>query len=196
MNKNFKIIGIIILIVIAVLALLNLNKSERTDWRKNFAINKKTQFGLFVFNKEANHLLHNKLKKVEVSPFEYYDDNKTDNQNILLIQAQIDFESWNEILKKVNSGSDLLLISEYFDPYLADILGFKPATVSYRAENILRLTDEKFNSDSIILDKSPEGQGFSHLKDTHEILGKAEFDGGKVNFIKIDYGKGHIYVHS
>ena len=196
MNKNFKIIGIIILIVIAVLALLNLNKSERTDWRKNFDINKKTPFGLFVFNKEANHLLHNKLKKVEVSPFEYYDDNKTDNQNILLIQAQIDFESWNEILKKVNSGSDLLLISEYFDPYLADILGFKPATVSYRAENILRLTDEKFNSDSIILDKSPEGQGFSHLKDTHEILGKAEFDGGKVNFIKIDYGKGHIYVHS
>lgn len=196
MNKSFKIIGIITIIVIAVLALLNLNKSENRDLGKNYDVNKKSPFGLFVFSNEANELLHRRLKKIEISPFEYYSENEIGNHNIVVIQNQIDFESWNEILKNVNSGSDLLMAYEYFDPYLADILGFKPATVSFRTNNVLRLTDEKFRQDSVLIDKSPEGQGFSHLKDTHEILGKAEFDGGKVNFIKINYGKGHIYVHS
>lgn len=196
MYKNFKLYGIIFIIVAVLFVLLRLSQTEKTDWRKNYDINQKTPFGLFVFNKEANHLLNKSLKHTDNSPYDYYKINKKKPHNILIIQAEIDLESWNQILKNVDSGSDALIIAEDFHPQIADSLGFRPATTSLRYENILRLTDEKFNSDSIIIDKIATGRGFSDIKNSHEILGNAIFDDGKVNFIKINHGKGHLYLHT
>lgn len=196
MNKTFKIYGLIFIILMAVLVLLQLSKTEVTDWRKNYDISKKSPFGLFVFNQEANHLLKNKLKHADNSPFDFYKANKNDPHNILIIQAEIDLESWNEILTNVEKGSDALIIAEDFHPMIADSLGFKAAVTSLRYENTLRLTDSKFKSDSIIIDKEATGRGFSKIKNSHEILGSAFLDGGKVNFIKINHGKGHLYLHT
>ena len=179
-----------------ILALLEFNKTEVTDWRRNFDINKKTPFGLFIFNKEINHLLKNEVKKTKLSPYNYYKSKNQKPHNILIIRSEIDLESWNKILETVKSGSDALVIAEDFHQDIADSLQFTTAIVSYRAENILKLTDEKFRQDSIVLDKLPIGQGFSYLNNSHEILGKAVLDGGKVNFIKINFGKGHIYLHT
>ena len=62
MNKTFKTYAVIFIIVMIVLALLEVNKKETTDWRKNFDINEKSPFGLFVFNNEAKNLFKNNLK--------------------------------------------------------------------------------------------------------------------------------------
>lgn len=196
MNKTFRLYGIIFIIVMAVLAVLELNRTEVTDWRKNFDLNKKTPFGLFVFNKEVNKLLQNEVTKTDLSPYNFYKNSVKKPHNILLIQSQIDAESWNKILRSVYSGSDALVIAEDFPPSLADSLRFTPANVSLRTENTLKLTDEKLKEDSLILDKLPGGQGFYSVQKSHGILGKAVLDGGKVNFIKIKYGKGHFYLHS
>lgn len=196
MNKTFKLYGIIFIIVIAILALLEFNKTEVTDWRKNFDLSKKTPFGLFVFNKEVDHLLKNKVKRTELSPYNYYKTTNKKPHNILIVQSGIDAESWNKILAQVDDGSVALVIAEDFHPKIADSLAFSPSYISLRNENILKLTDNKFSADSIVLDKLPGGQGFSSIKNSHEILGKAVLDGGKVNFIKIDHGKGHLYLHA
>jgi hypothetical protein len=196
MNKTVKFYGFIFIVVMVILALLEFNKTEVTDWRKNFEVNKKSPFGLFIFNNEVNHLLKNNVKKTKLSPYNFYKNKKEKPHNILIIQSEIDLESWNNILENVKSGSDALIIAEDFHRDIADSLQFTTAIVSYRAENILKLTDEKFAKDSIILDKLPIGQGFSYLNNSHEILGKAVLDGGKANFIKINFGKGHLYLHT
>ena len=67
MNKTFKLYGLIFIIVMAILALLELSKTDVTDWRKNFDINEKSPFGLFVFNKEVNQLLSGKVKRTDLS---------------------------------------------------------------------------------------------------------------------------------
>ena len=196
MNKTFQLYGIIFIILMLVLALLELNKTEVTDWRKNFEVNQKSPFGLFVFNKEANHLLNNELNRSDRSPYEHYKTQKENLHNILIIQSEIDFESWKKILEHVKSGSDALIIAEDFHPMIADSLHFKTSNVSLRIDNILTLTDDKFSNDSIKIDKLPAGQGFSAIDKDQEILGKAVLDGGKVNFIKINVGKGHFYLHT
>ncbi|MGA9213229.1 DUF4350 domain-containing protein [Kaistella sp.] len=196
MNKTFKLYGVIFIIVVAVLALLELTKSDVTDWRKNFDVNEKSPFGLYVFSKEANHLLNDKVKRTDISPYDFYKTQKLKPHNILIIQSQIDSESWNKILQNVENGSDALIISDSFNRKIADSLGFSPSRISYEDSNLLLLTDEKFVQDSLKVDKLPSGKGFELILETDEILGKEASDSKMANFIKVKHGKGHLYLHS
>lgn len=196
MNKTFKLYGFLFIILMAVLVLLQLSKKEVTDWRRNFDINKKTPFGLFVFNKEADQLLKNRLVHSAQSPYDYYTNHKKSPHNILIIQAKIDLESWNKILSNIENGSDALIIAENFHPTIADSLGFRISYINYSGDNTLNLTDKKFKADSIVLKEYSSEQGFSFLDKGHEILGHLKDGDGKANFIKINHGKGHLYLHT
>lgn len=196
MNKTFKLYGFLFIILMAVLVLLQLSKKEVTDWRRNFDINKKTPFGLFVFNKEADQLLKNRLVRSAQSPYDYYTNHKKSPHNILIIQAKIDLESWNKILSNIENGSDALIIAENFHPTIADSLGFRISYINYSGDNTLNLTDKKFKADSIVLKEYSSEQGFSFLDKGHEILGHLKDGDGKANFVKINHGKGHLYLHT
>ena len=196
MNKTVKLYGLIFIIVMVVLALLELGKSEVTDWRKNFDVNEKTPFGLFVFSKEVDHLLQNKVKRTDLSPYDFYKAQKLLPHNGLIVQSEIDVESWNKILQNVQEGSDALIISDFFHREITDSLSFTTSKISYEETNLLKLTDEKFAQDSLQLDKLPSGMGFELIKAKDEILGKEESDAKMANFIKMRHGRGHLYLHS
>ncbi|MBV8324859.1 hypothetical protein [Chryseobacterium sp.] len=197
MNKTFKIYAIIFIIVMVILALLEVNKKETTDWRKNFDVNEKSPFGLFVFNNEAKALFKNNLKKVGQTPYEYYQQKKAVH-NIVLIENKIDDQSWKKILDQVSAGSDAMLIVNRSVPKeVSDSIGYYDSDISFEEENVLKLTDTKYKNDFIKLDKFPSGRGFSFIKPGVEILGKTieKKNIDQANFIMIKYGKGHIFVH-
>lgn len=196
MNKTFKLYGLIFIIVMAVLALLELSKSDVTDWRKNFDVNEKSPFGLYIFSKEANHLLNDRVKRTDLSPYDFYKTQKLKPHNILIIESKLDSESWNKIFENVEKGSDVMVISDFFHQSISDSLGFSLSTISYEDFNLLLLTDNKFAADSLKLDKLPSGKGFELISKDHEILGKEESDSKMANFIKVNHGKGHLYLHS
>lgn len=198
MNKTFKIYALLFIIIMVILALFEVNKKEVTDWRKNFDVDKKTPFGLFVFNKEAKYLFKNKLYKIEDSPYEYYNKNNRKNHNILIIESDIDEESWHKILDEVAKGSDAMIIGARLPKEISDSIGYYDSEISFAEENVLKLTDKKYQNDYIKLDKFPSGQGFSYIKPQVEILGKTveEKNKDQANFIKAKIGKGNIYVHS
>lgn len=197
MNKTFKIYAVIFIIVMVILALLKVNQSDVTDWRKNFNINEKTPFGLYIFNKEAKSLFKNKLKKIDVSPFEYYNQNTKQPHNILVTESKIDIESWYNILSRVSEGSDAMLIVSNIPKEISDSIGFYDSEISFEEENVLKLTDKKYKNDFIKLDKFPSGKGFSYIKPGVEVLGKTveKNNTDQANFIKASFGKGKIYVH-
>lgn len=198
MNKTFKIYAVIFIIVMVILALLEVNKKETTDWRKNFDINGKSPFGLFVFNNEAKDLFKNNLKKIDQAPYEYYSQHKKGNHNILVIEKEIDGESWKKIMDQVSNGSDAMLIISRIPRNISDSIGFYASDISFEEENVLKFTDKKYQNDFIKLDKFPSGRGFSFIKPGAEILGKTveKKNTDQANFIKIKFGKGTIYVHS
>ncbi|WP_153397727.1 DUF4350 domain-containing protein [Chryseobacterium vaccae] len=197
MNKTFKIYAVIFIIVMIILALLEVNKKETTDWRKNFDINEKSPFGLFVFNNEAKDLFKGKLKKIDQTPYDYYNSHKGKAHNIVVIEHEIDKESWNKILDQVSKGSDAMLIVSRMPKEISDSIGYYDSDISFAEENVLKLTDKKYQNDFIHLDKFPSGRGFSYIKPQIEILGKTveKENTDQVNFIKTKFGKGTIYVH-
>lgn len=198
MNKTFKIYAVIFIIVMIILALLEVNKKETTDWRKNFDINEKSPFGLFVFNNEAKNLFKNNLKKIEQIPYEYYSQHKKNPHNIVVIENNLDKESWNKILTEVSNGSDAFLMVVHMPKEISDSIGYYDSEISFEEENVLKLTDKKYQNDFIKLDKFPSGRGFSFIKPKVEVLGKTveKKNTDQANFIKVKFGKGHIYAHT
>lgn len=198
MNKNFKIYAIIFIIVMVILALLEVNKKEMTDWRKNFDVNEKSPFGLFVFNQEMKDLFKNNLKKTGESPFDYYNKNKKSSHNILVIENDIDVPSWKKILEEVSNGSDAMLIVSRMPKDISDSIGFYDSEISFEEQNVLKLTDKKYQNDFIKLDKFPSGRGFTYIKPNVEVLGETveAKNNDQANFIKVKFGKGTIYIHS
>ncbi|SMP19294.1 hypothetical protein [Chryseobacterium profundimaris] len=196
MNKTFKIYAVIFIVVMIILVLFETNKTERTDWRKNFDISQKSPFGLFVFNSEVNALFKNKIKKTSETPYDYYQADKKPH-NILVIEEEIDKESWNKILNQVSEGSDAMLIVSEMPKEISDSIGYYDSQISFEDENVLKLTDKKFTNDFIHLDKFPSGRGFTFIKPGVEVLGKTveKNNTDQANFIKIRFGKGNVYVH-
>ncbi|MCS3530933.1 DUF4350 domain-containing protein [Chryseobacterium sp. JUb7] len=197
MNKTFKIYAVIFIIVMVILALLEVSKKETTDWRKNFNVNEKSPFGLFVFNEEAKNLFKNQLKKIEQTPYDYYNQHKKDAHNILIVENDVDIESWNKILDRVSEGSDAMVIVSEMPKQIADSIGYYDSQISFDDQAVLKLTDRKYQNDFITLDKFPSGRGFVYIKPQVEILGKMieKNKHEQVNFIKRKLGKGNIYVH-
>jgi len=196
MNKTFKIYAVIFIVVMIILALFEVNKTESTDWRKNFRINQKSPFGLFVFNNEVNALFKNKVKKTEQTPYDYYQTRKKPH-NILVIEEEIDNQSWNKILSQVSQGSDAMLILSDMPKEISDSIGYYDSQISFEDENVLKLTDKQYRNDFIHLDKFPSGKGFTFIKPGVEVLGKTveKNNSDQANFIKVKFGKGNIYVH-
>lgn len=198
MNKNFKIFAVIAIVVMVIWALFGVNKTEGTDWRKNFKTYQKSPFGLFVFNSEIKDLFKNKVKKINETPYDYYNKNTKEPHNILLIEQDVDIESWSKILDQVSEGSDAMLILSDVPKEVSDSIGYYDADLSFEDKNVLKLTDTKYQNDFIELDKFPSGRGFTFIKPGVEVLGKTveENNSDQANFIKINFGKGHFYVHS
>lgn len=186
------------MVVMIILALLEVNKKESTDWRKNFDVNEKSPFGLFVFNNEVQSLFDHHVKKIENTPYDYYNQHQKGAHNILVIESDIDKESWKKILKEVTKGSDMMLIMSQIPKEISDSIGYYDSQLSFEEENVLKLTDRKFQNDFIKLDKFPSGRGFTFIKPNVQVLGKTveKNNTDQVNFIKIQFGKGIIYVHS
>lgn len=196
MNKTFRLYGIIFIVLMGILALLELNKTPLTDWRKHYDVNKKSPFGLYVFDKEVDNLLYNQVTRTTSSPYNYYKAEEKEPHNILIIQSSIDDESWKNILKNVEDGSDAMIISTNNSYSISDSLGFYQTTISYGKSTTSKLTDKKFGNDSIVVDKLPNRIGFSRIFDSNEILGKEVVYKEYANFIKIQHGKGALYLHS
>lgn len=198
MNKTFKIYALIFIIIMVILALLEVNKTEVTDWRKNFNVNEKSPFGLFVFNEEANNLFKNNLKRIDQTPYDYYDQYKKGKHNILIIENRLDTESWIKIMDQVSGGSDAMLIVGDIPKEISDSIGYYDSQLSFEEQNVLKLTDKKYQNDFIKLDKFPSGRGFTFIKPGVEVLGKTveKNNEDQANFIKVKFGEGNIYVHS
>lgn len=197
MNKTFKIYAVIFIIIMVILALLEVNKKEVTDWRKNYDVNQKSPFGLFVFNKEVKDLFKNDLTKLDVAPYDYYTEKEKKPHNILIVESEMDQESWNKILDEVSKGSDAMIIANRLPKNISDTIGFYGSKISYEDQNVLKLTDKKYQNDFIKLDKFPSGRGFSYIKPNIQVLGKTveENNDDQANFIKAPFGKGTIYAH-
>lgn len=203
MKQLFKIYIPIFILILIIVGMFQMSKKPALDWRKNFDVAKKTPFGLYIFDQESNNLFNNKLEKVGISPYNYYQKNyQKKTHNILIVQKELDDVSWEYIMDEVSNGSDVMWFTTETTAQLRDTLGFRFKTVSVEKNYFLQLTDKKLSSSRLFMDRLPDNKGFSYIRNDIEVLGKTlrkennNQTSINVDFIKVPFGKGHFYIHS
>lgn len=205
MNKSYKTLGIIFLVVFALIVLVQLTSETPISWKKNFSVSEKSPYGLFIFDQESKVLFKNKIKKIEVSPYAYYEEHKNQKpHNILIIEKKIDEVSWTKILHQVSKGSDVMILSEELPDYITDTLQVKSSKFNFSNDCMMYFTDTKLASDSIVIEKNQNPVIFSKINfDKTEILGDEYYDSedkdglsSATNFIKVNFGNGNVYLHT
>ncbi|MCT3649187.1 hypothetical protein HZQ44_14570 [Elizabethkingia anophelis] len=200
MNKTLKLYLIIFAVVVGLLAVLQVNKKPLIDWRKTYSVIDKKPFDLYIFNQEANLLFNKKLKKIGLSPYRYYSNDSLQRpHNILIIERELDKQSWIKILKQAQRGSDVMVVSENIPYDLRDTLNLTTRLLSSDTLNYLTFTD-KNRKGSIKLNRLPNGNVIPMIDiKTTEILGSNLLKGrdhSYANFVKVKTGKGNIFIHT
>lgn len=210
MSRTLKIYVFFLLVLIVGVIYIDAVRPKPVDWSPSYLLKDKIPFGLYVFNEEYKTLLKDrKVEKISQTFYEafepnYYDDDTlnvyTKRGTILNIcdEYVIDDQSTQEILYYVAEGNNAFLSVERLPKTLIDTLKLElGANPNFSKETQVWLSNSTLGSKKYTLNKGDNPLAFSKidtLKTT--VLGyQGTEKEKKINFIKIPYGNGFLFIH-
>jgi len=201
---------VFLVLLLAGIVYIDATRPKPIDWNPTYGINDKIPFGMYIFNQEAASIFKNqKVNKVFETAYEYleplynYDsivNTYTKKGTILSISENylIDEESTQEILYFVEHGNKAFISSKNFPQKLMDSLKFN-YSVKFIATDSLDswVANPKLGTKKYNISLGAGNTYFDKIDTlTTTVLG---YQGNKdklVNFIKVPYGSGEIYLHT
>ncbi|MCK7591583.1 DUF4350 domain-containing protein [Subsaxibacter sp. CAU 1640] len=208
MSKTVKIyIGLLVVLFVG-LTIIEFSKETPIDWSRTYQETDKIPYGTFVFYEELPNLFPDSdIEDIKVSPYEYFDDYYNWQDSTYSISgsyvhideyAAIDDVSAQELLDFASYGNDVFISTSYPPQKFYDSLGLDTEhRYDIKGEAEFGFTNSTFKNDSITIDKGLSNIYFSKLNSSiTTVLGYQKFDSIKhINFVKIDYGYGSVYLH-
>ncbi len=210
MNRTIKIYIVFLMALMALIIVVDANRPRPVNWTPSFDIKSKIPFGLKIFQDEKDKFFKNdSLTEMRVTPYEFFDayydyDTLVDAYSVkgtfLAIDHYygIDESSTDELLYFVSHGNDAFLSMNDFSEKLRDSLKFKIQNHYFRDRIEVFLANKKWDEKEYQMKMGVSGYHFSSfdtLKTT--VLGYHKTrDSTYVNFIKVAYGNGAIYLHT
>lgn len=208
MKKALPIILVVVAIILIAVFGLGIKRTKTVDWEESFNEKSNKPYGLSILYKELPKLFEDyKLRTVYHQPSSYltansefgYGDHHAEGNYIIIGNSDYltDF-SVDKLLGFVEAGNTLFISDYYYAQRLHDTLGVD-VDFEYNQKNdsITSLSFQNKNLNTTKIDKN-EGDYFFSSFDSinHTILGYAETDKKRVNFIKIPFGDGNILLHT
>ena len=202
MNNKKQIFFGILFFILFILIITTEKPNSKISWFPSYAVNHKIPFGTYILYHEAKNIFNDRLIPTDKSPYillRY----STDSTGVYIgYNLKIEFAKTNinTLLNWVDKGNKLFLFANNFNSKITDTLGF--STERFFGNNF---------TDSTTVFLKNQSKKFSiknkyfipyiiSLKDSLnpniEKLGFYDQQHKYLNFIKIKFGKGEIYVHS
>lgn len=212
MSKALKIYIFSFVVLIVLMIAVDQSRTKPLDWTPSYQLPDKIPMGLYVLDREIDHLLGDSATRYENTFYEYAKE--TDSTNIapktyLFINDYVYFdeESLGKLLDEVQKGCSVFISSDGFPPSLTDTL---------HAANEYEYIETSFSpeaGDTLILTLANPGWGnlqyalspifgqmpFSQADSaTTTALGYMIYPGGErfINFIRVKWGKGFVFLHN
>lgn len=210
MNKTIKIYIVFLVLLLVGIIFIDANRPKPVDWTPTYGINDKIPFGMYIFKQEAESVFKNqKVNSIFTTPYEYFEplydydslvNTYTKKGNVLSISESylIDEESTQEILYFVQHGNKAFISSKNFPQKLMDSLKFTFSSKLLLGKKVETwMANPKLGSQKYDISMGAANTYFDKIDTlTTTVLG---YQGDKeklVNFIKVPYGEGEIYLHS
>lgn len=197
--KNLKFI-LPVTIVFIILILIKLVTPEPTDWTPTYSKNDKIPYGSYLLFETLGDLFP--AQKIESTNLPFYNitrERKIENTSIIIISRSFEPDDLDaKVLKRLlNSGNDIFIAANSFGKFISDTLnlytsysffgGYDSIQVNFANPNLIRDTDYRFT-------KGNYNHFFTSF-DTSKAVVLGTNDNDDVNFIKVRFGKGNLYLH-
>ncbi len=207
MGRKVTIYVVILALVIGLIIFIDASRPKPIDWRPTYGFEHKNPLGLYVLNKEASTLFKGSIKKMSVTPYEFfegqYDYEKKDYKakgTFLNISEEtvLDRESVKELIYFAEHGNTVFLSMKQFPEQLLDTLQVDINSEFSRADSVRIYVGKPETKSNIYFN---EGLGFTYfdsIKNPYvKVLGYQDVnDEHRPNFIKVPVGKGSFLLHT
>ncbi len=205
MGRTLKIYLAGILFLVVALVIFDSFKVKPTNWERNYMLDYKNPYDLYIFNHELKNLVPDQtVERVISSPYEYIEE-QTDTVTYFVIKHRMYDIGDSILLEEVKKGNNLFVSSEMFFRGFTDSLGIKYLETDndylLKKQDVLRLSlmGKHRNNAKFTLKQSENSYAFTSADTaTTTLLGTQKLENGKIypNFLKIKYGKGFVYIHN
>jgi hypothetical protein len=209
MNKTIKIyIGLLVLLFVGAI-IVEFSTPPPVNWTKTYNENQKIPYGTYILHNELETLFPtSKVHDIKVTPYEYFDDYYSWEDSMYLTAGNFiqinefsptDDVSAQELLDFASFGNSIFMSTSYPPRTFFDSLGFQTDNdYSFKGAANLSFANTRLKQDSISIQKGMSNIYFSELDTVYTtVLGYQKFDSlqQRVNFIKVNWGKGNIFLH-
>lgn len=209
MNKSLKIYIVILVLILALVIAMDISKPKPINWEPTYGVNDKIPFGLYILNQELGKMTGQKVTKMEQSPYEYFEsqydyDTLVNNYKVkgtflnICDYGNIDETSAQEILYFISHENTAFLSMKKFPETLLDSLKISiDADYKYSDKIYNWLANPKFGSKKYQIIEGIGNDYFTEFDTINTtVLGYQSGDSSRVNFIKVNYDGGEIYLHT
>ena len=195
---KIKIYGAIVIVTIVFYALFEWIAPRSVSWEASLKYQDKKPYGTYVFYESLQNLFpESNVNHNRKNYYELWENDTTYNHNLFIIRPDFytDEYSTDALLDYIYEGNNVFISSFSFDSYFNDTLGISMNSkyVGKEGELIpLHLGD--YPNDKVFI-KYAHITTFINLKElkyNYKVLGKST----GINFLRIDIGEGHLYLHS
>jgi hypothetical protein len=209
MNKSLKIYIVILVLILALVIAMDISKPKPINWEPTYGVNDKIPFGLYILNQELGKMTGQKVTKMEQSPYEYFEsqydyDTLVNTYKVkgtflnISDYGNIDETSAQEILYFISHENTAFLSMKKFPETLLDSLKISmDADYKYSDKIYNWLANPKFGSKKYQIIEGIGNDYFTEFDTVNTtVLGYQSGDSSRVNFIKVNYDGGEIYLHT
>lgn len=207
MKKILPVLIILVALVITASVVIGVKRTKTVDWEQSFDEKSNKPYGVSILYKELPKLFKDyKIRTVYHQPASYLKANSEDGygehvaEGTYIIIGNSDYledDSIDELLNFVDAGNTLLLSDYYFPQKFHDTLDVSVNFVENKKDSISYLSLKHVNIEEIILDRNASDQYFSEFDSiNHTVLGHSKIDFKHVNFLKVPFGKGYVFLHT
>jgi hypothetical protein len=209
MDKSLRIYVVLLVLLLAVIIALDVSKPKPINWEPTYAIKDKIPLGLYILDQELPNLTKQKITKIGTSAYEYlepqYDyDTLVDNYKLkgtifnISDNGAIDNESISEILYFVTHKNSAFLSMKQFPESLLDSLKIKmDADYNYKDSIYNWVANPKLGNKKYKIIEGISNDYFTKFDTINTtVLGYQSGDSSRVNFIKVHYKSGDVFLHT
>lgn len=207
MKKVLPVLIILVALIITASVVIGTKRTKTVDWEQSFDENSNKPYGVSVLYKELPNLFKDrKIRTVYHQPASYLSANSEDGYGehvaagTFVIIGNSDYledDSIDELLNFVDSGNTLFISDYYFSQKFHDTLDVSVNFVENKKDSISYLSLKELKINDITLDRNKSDQYFSEFDSiNHTVLGYSKIDYKHVNFLKIPFGDGNVFLHT
>lgn len=206
MKKTLPIVFVIAALIITAAVALSIKNTKTVDWEESFNEKSNKPYGISIFYKELPKLFKDKkIRTVYHQPSSYLSANSEDGYgehvaegNFIIIgnSNYLEDESVDELLKFADAGNTVFISDYFFTQKIHDTLNIDIDYIANDKDSISYESLKYINIDAIKIDKNGGDSYFSKFDSiNYKVLGHSKIDYKHINFIKVPFGKGQIYLH-